>query len=56
MIEKIGEKLTHLFLKYMPNAFVFAILLTLITALGAYFWLDITPIKIITSWYDGFFD
>lgn len=56
MIEKLGEKLTHLFLKYMPNAFVFAILLTLITALGAYLWLDITPIKIITSWYDGFFD
>ena len=56
MIEKLGEKLTHLFLKYMPSAFVFAILLTLITALGAYLWLDTTPIKIIISWYDGFFD
>ena len=56
MIEKLGEKLTHLFLKYMPNSFVFAILLTLITALGAFFWLDASPIKIITSWYDGFFD
>lgn len=56
MIEKLGEKLTHLFLKYMPNAFVFAILLTLITALVAYLWVEVTPIKIITSWYDGFFD
>ncbi len=56
MIEKLGEKLTHLFLKYMPNSFVFAILLTLITALGAFLWLDATPIRIITSWYDGFFD
>jgi len=56
MIEKLGEKLTHLFLKYMPNSFVFAILLTFITALGAFLWLDATPIKIITSWYDGFFD
>jgi len=56
MIEKIGEKLTYLFLKYMPNAFVFAILLTLITAIGAFFWLDVTPMKIIISWYDGFFD
>ena len=56
MIEKLGEKLPHLFLKYMPNAFVFAILLTFVTALGAFLWLDATPIKIITSWYDGFFD
>ncbi len=56
MIKKLGEKLTHLFLKFMPNAFVFAILLTFITALGAFLWLEATPIKIITSWYDGFFD
>jgi len=40
----------------MPNAFVFAILLTVITALGAFLWLGATPIKIISSWYDGFFD
>ena len=56
MIDKLGEKLTHLFLKYMPNSFVFAILLTFITALTAFLWLGATPIKIITSWYDGFFD
>ena len=56
MIDKLGEKITHVFLKYMPNAFVFAILLTFITALGAFFWLDASPIKIIISWYDGFFD
>ncbi|MGK0385769.1 MAG: short-chain fatty acids transporter [Patiriisocius sp.] len=56
MIEKLGEKLTQLFLKYMPNAFVFAVLLTIITALGAFLWLEVTPIKIISSWYDGFFD
>lgn len=56
MFEKIGEKLTHLFLKYMPNAFVFALLLTYLTALGAFLWLDASPIKIIASWYDGFFD
>lgn len=56
MIQKLGENLTHLFLKYMPNAFVFAILLTFITALGAFLWLGATPLKVITSWYDGFFD
>jgi len=56
MITKLGEKATHLFLKYMPNAFVFAILLTLITGLGALIWLEATPLKVIQSWYDGFFD
>ncbi|WP_370479836.1 short-chain fatty acid transporter [Tamlana flava] len=56
MIEKLGEKITYLFLKFMPNAFVFAILLTFITVIGAYLWLDVTPMKIITSWYDGFYD
>lgn len=56
MIKKLGEKFTHLFIKYMPNAFVFAILLTLLTAFGAFFWLDASPLKIIESWYDGFFD
>ncbi|MCF6294416.1 MAG: TIGR00366 family protein [Flavobacteriaceae bacterium] len=53
---KLGEKFTHLFLKYMPNAFVFALLLTIITGVGAFIWLDVTPLKIIQSWYDGFFD
>lgn len=56
MITKLGEKFTHLFLKYMPDAFVFALVLTLFTGLSAFLWLDATPIKIITSWYDGFFD
>ena len=56
MITKLGEKFTQLFLKYMPNAFVFAILLTLLVALSAFFWIDASPINIITSWYDGFFD
>jgi short-chain fatty acids transporter len=56
MITKLGEKFTHLFLKYMPDAFVFALVLTLFTGLIAFFWLDATPLKIITSWYDGFFD
>ena len=56
MLTKLGEKFTDVFQKYMPSAFVFAIILTLVTAVGAYLWLDVTPMKIISSWYDGFFD
>lgn len=54
MIFEIGERFTKLFQNYMPNAFVFAILITIITALGAFFWLDASPLKIIESWYTGF--
>lgn len=38
----------------MPDAFVFALILTLITALIAFFWTGATPMKIIQSWYGGF--
>jgi len=55
MLTTLGEKFTDLFQKYMPSAFVFAILLTIIAAVGAYFWVDAKPIEILKSWYDGFF-
>lgn len=38
----------------MPNSFVFAMLLTIIVAVVAFFWLDAKPLKIIQGWYDGF--
>ncbi|NND51310.1 MAG: short-chain fatty acid transporter [Flavobacteriaceae bacterium] len=56
MLTRLGEKFTHLFLKFMPDAFVFALVLTIIAVLGAFFWLDATPLKIVESWYEGFFD
>lgn len=56
IITKLGERFTHLFLKFMPDAFVFALLLTIVTALGAFLGLGASPLKIISSWYDGFFD
>lgn len=56
MIEKLGEYFSNIFLKFMPNAFVFAMLLTLVTGIGSYFWLDASLLEIIKSWYNGFFD
>ena len=56
MIEKFGKNFTPIYLKLMPDAFVFAILLTLTTGIGAFVWLDTGPLEIIKSWYDGFFD
>lgn len=54
MITKLGKKFTDLFQKYMPDAFVFALILTLITAVAAYFWVGASPISIIQAWYKGF--
>ena len=55
MITKFGEKSTRLFEKYMPNAFVFAMLLTIITSFIALIWLQASPMEIIKGWYDGFY-
>lgn len=54
MISNFGERSTKLFEKYMPDSFVFALLLTLITALTSFIWLGAAPIKIVQAWYEGF--
>jgi short-chain fatty acids transporter len=54
MLSKLGEKFTDFFKRNMPDAFVFALVLTLFTGLLAFFWLGVGPLKIIRSWYDGF--
>ncbi|WP_412561489.1 short-chain fatty acid transporter [Winogradskyella sp. MIT101101] len=55
MLTKFGEVSTKLFEKYMPNAFVFAMLLTIFTGFIAFIWLDASPMEIIKGWYDGFY-
>ncbi|TFG72038.1 MAG: short-chain fatty acid transporter, partial [Flavobacteriales bacterium] len=54
MLSKLGEKFTDFFKRNMPDAFVFALVLTLFTGLLAFFWLGTAPLKIVRSWYDGF--
>jgi short-chain fatty acids transporter len=56
MLNKLGEKFTDLFQKYMPDAFVFALLLTMLVALISFFWVGATPLQIVGSWYDGFWN
>ena len=56
MIHQLGALFSRVYLRYMPNAFVFAILLTFITGFGSYIWLEASLFEIIKSWYHGFFD
>ena len=54
MLQKFGEKFTDLFKKTMPDSFVFALVLTLITGLSAILFLESTLLEILESWYKGF--
>ncbi|WP_299117222.1 short-chain fatty acid transporter [uncultured Winogradskyella sp.] len=54
MLTKLGQKFTDSFTKYMPSAYVFALLLTLITGVLAVTLTDSKPITVLEGWYDGF--
>ena len=53
-LTKLGEKFTDTFTKYMPSAYVFALLLTLIMGLLALVFTESKPITILEGWYNGF--
>lgn len=54
MLTRLGQKFTDTFTKYMPSAYVFALLLTLLSAILAILFTDSTAIIILEGWYDGF--
>lgn len=56
MLTKLGQKFTDTFTKYMPSAYVFAMLLTLITGIGALSLTDSKPIAVLEGWYGGFWN
>jgi short-chain fatty acids transporter len=49
--------ITRLFVRYaeryIPDPYLYALILTFITALAAYFFTPSPPEKIVTAWYDG---
>ncbi|MBB4077990.1 short-chain fatty acids transporter [Lewinella aquimaris] len=54
MIRQLGEKFTNLFKRYMPNAFVFALILTIAVVCMAFAWTGDSAMDIIQAWYTGF--
>jgi len=54
MFSRIGEIFTDFFKKNMPDAFVFALILTIIVGLSSFFFVDVSLQNIIESWYKGF--
>ncbi|MFC0605011.1 short-chain fatty acid transporter [Winogradskyella pulchriflava] len=56
MITKFGQKFTDSFTKYMPSAYVFALLLTILTAILALILTESKPIEVLEGWYNGFWN
>ena len=54
MLQAIGNFLTERFRRWMPDAFVFAVGLTLLTAGLALVFTDAGPVAILDGWYRGF--
>jgi short-chain fatty acids transporter len=54
MLKNLGDYFTAQFKKIMPDAFVFALVLTLIVALLAALFVEASLIELIDSWYKGF--
>ncbi|GLR19615.1 short-chain fatty acid transporter [Portibacter lacus] len=54
MIKALGAKFTEIFKKYMPDAFVFALVLTIIVGGIAVVWTESTIMQVIQAWYKGF--
>lgn len=56
MITKLGQKFTDGFTKYMPSAYVFALLLTILMAILALIFTESSPLDVLEGWYDGFWN
>lgn len=54
MLERLGQVFTDAYRRLMPDAFVFAILLTLICALAAITLMSVGILEVLKAWYDGF--
>ena len=55
-VQRLGEAIADRVERWMPNPFLFAILLTYLAAIAAFFSEGSPVIEIASSWYDGFWN
>jgi len=53
LLVRIAKLSTDLVRRWLPDPFVFAVLLTIITAVTAMLWVGAGPVEVLTGWYDG---
>ncbi|MFC4870643.1 TIGR00366 family protein [Negadavirga shengliensis] len=56
MIRRLGESFSESFKRLMPDAFVFALLLTILVVLLALIYTPSGPLTVLEAWYTGFWD
>ena len=56
MIAKLGRRFTDIYQRFMPDAFVFALLLTFAVAISAFMVMDVALIEVLSAWYKGFWE
>ena len=54
MLARIGSLCAESFKRWLPDPFVFAILLTILTGATSMLWVRATPVEVVSAWYDGF--
>lgn len=54
MIARFGEALSEISRRFIPDSFVFALTLTIVTEVAALLYTDVTIIESIEAWYNGF--
>lgn len=54
MLASIGTFFSDRFRRWIPESFIFAILLTFLAAILAIIFVDAGPFKVVQSWYKGF--
>lgn len=54
MLAAIGSFFSDRFRRWIPDSFIFAILLTFLAAILAMVFVDAGPFKVVQSWYKGF--
>lgn len=54
LIQKFGQQFTDSFKRYMPDAFVFALLLSFGVGVSAWIFTDIAFLDLLRAWYKGF--
>jgi short-chain fatty acids transporter len=55
MIKKLTNALVKMVKKYLPNPFVFALILTVIVFFLGIFYTDFGPVQMLDFWYNGYF-
>jgi len=54
VLVRLAQLSTEFIRRWLPDPFVFAVLLTVITGLTAMLWVGASPAELLTGWYQGF--